>query len=122
MNLWTVWNGMRYIRAMTAMHAEMTPSRRIGAEVRAEMARRGLSARALALKIPGVSYMWVTRRVGTKADQDITFEELEMIAGALEVSVAKILADAQLPWYDSNVQPSGYSIVDDPLFDLRTAA
>ena len=73
------------------------------------MARRGISARALSLKIPGVSYMWVNRRIGTKADQDITFEELELIAGALEVPVAKLLADAHwLPRLDSNQQPSGY--------------
>ena len=82
------------------------------------MARRGLSARALALKIDGVSYMWINRRIGMHADQDLTFEDLERITDALGVSVGKILRHAELPWYDSNVQPSGYSTLDDPLFDL----
>lgn len=73
------------------------------------MARRGLSARALALKIEGVSYMWVNRRVGMRADQNITLEDLELIARALEVPVAKLIADSHwLPRLDSNQQPFGY--------------
>jgi transcriptional regulator with XRE-family HTH domain len=103
---------------MTAMTAE-SPSRLIAAEVRAEMARRGISARALSLKLGGVSYMWVTRRIGVNADQELTFEDLDRIAAALGVPASKLIQDSHwLPRLDSNQQPSGYAVADEPLFDL----
>ena len=70
---------------MTAMQHE-SPSRLVAAEVRAEMARRGISARALALKMGGVSYMWVSRRVGINADQELTLEDIARFAEALETT------------------------------------
>ena len=89
------------------MHAELTLSQRIAAEVRAEMARRGLSARRFALQL-GVSNMWVNRRVGMHADQDLTLEDLERISSALGITWQKLLRDADLlPRLDSNQQPSG---------------
>jgi len=98
----------RYSCGMTAMRAELTLSQRIAAEVRAEMARRGLSARKFALQL-GVSNMWVNRRVGMHADQELTLEDLERISASLGITWQKLLRDADLlPRLDSNQQPSGY--------------
>jgi transcriptional regulator with XRE-family HTH domain len=67
----------------------------VAAEVRAELARRGISARKLAAKI-GVSPMWVNRRVMMHADTDMTLEDLSRIADAMDVPVAKFLGDARI--------------------------
>jgi transcriptional regulator with XRE-family HTH domain len=83
------------------------PSRRIAAEIRAELARQGLSSRRLALAL-GVSYQWVNRRISPKADVDLTFEEVDLIAGAIGVPATKLVVPAQwLPRLDSNQQPFG---------------
>lgn len=70
-----------------------SPSRRIAAEVRAEAARQGISLREVARRLD-VSQMWLSRRVKVTADVDLTFEELDRIAGALGVSVDQLIANS----------------------------
>ena len=77
------------------------------AEIRAEIARQGLSRRAFAMKL-GVSYPWVARRIGTTADVDMTLEDIVKMTQALGISAQGLLS-VLLPRLDSNQQPSGYS-------------
>lgn len=99
---------------MTTQEMDVAPSRRIAAEIRAELARRGITHRAFALML-GKNHMWVTRRIGMTAEQDLTLEELDLIARTLEVPTAKLIADAKwLPRLDSNQQPFGYRAPDAP--------
>jgi transcriptional regulator with XRE-family HTH domain len=84
-----------------------SPSRSIAAEVRAEVARQGLSLRKLALQL-GVSHAWVTRRVSFGADVDLTLEDVDRLAAALGVPTTRlIVASHWLPRLDSNQEPSG---------------
>lgn len=83
------------------------PSQRIAAEIRAELGRQQLSNRRLAMMIGGgVSYAWVNRRISS-CDVDLTFEDVEKIAKALDVPVQRLVS-AWLPPMDSNHQPAGY--------------
>jgi transcriptional regulator with XRE-family HTH domain len=84
-------------------------SRLIAAEIRAEMARQGLSQREVAKRL-NVSDIWISRRVSPKSTVQITVEEVEAMAEALGVSSQRLLA-AWLPRLDSNQQPSGYASV-----------
>lgn len=84
-------------------------SRKIAAEIRAELARQGASHRRLAGAL-GVSYQWVNRRISVGADQPLTFEEVDRIAEILGVPTGKIIAaSGWLPRLDSNQQPFGYA-------------
>lgn len=80
------------------------PSQLIAAEVRAELGRQQLSQRRFALML-GVSYPWVNRRIGA-TDVEITLEDLERMAKALNVPVQRLMS-SWLPPMDSNHQPAG---------------
>lgn len=64
-----------------------TPSDYLAAEVRVELARRGLSIAKFAttLDLPGVDHpaLWATRRLGPSRNVDVTLEEASQIAAAL---------------------------------------
>jgi len=65
----------------------------IAAEVRAELARQGLTQQQLADRL-GVRQWWVSRRVaedGSRRPVAITAAELVLIAGALRVPVGQFL-------------------------------
>ena len=62
------------------------------AQLRAEMARRELTPTDLGLKI-GVSETWVRRRM--RRQREISMEDLERIAGALELPAAYFIRDAK---------------------------
>lgn len=55
----------------------------------------------------GVSYAWVNRRISS-CDVDLTFEDVEKIAKALDVDVERLVR-VWLPPMDSNHQPAGYA-------------
>lgn len=82
-----------------------TPSKLVAAEIRAEIARQGLSQRIVTSRLH-VSGPWLSRRIGSTADVDLTFEDTVRIAEALNVSVQRLVA-TWLPRLDSNQQPSG---------------
>lgn len=92
---------------MTLTSVELTPSQFLAGEIRAEMARKGISHREVARRL-GVSQMWVGRRIGVNAVTDLTFEDLVKLAEALNVP-AQGLVNLLLPRLDSNQQPSGYT-------------
>lgn len=69
----------------------------IAAEIRAELARRNLSHRQLAIAL-GFTPMWIHRRIGGAAQTDLTFEDVEVIARFLDVPVAQLLT----PWLDGD--------------------
>ena len=83
-----------------------SPSRFLAGEIRAEMARQGLSQRDLAERL-GFTHPWVTRRIGRNAVTDFTLEDLVKVSEALGVK-AEDLVSLVLPRLDSNQQPSGY--------------
>lgn len=70
---------------------EAKPSEVIAAEVRAHLARRGMSLRAFEHML-GVPTLWAVRRVGPSRSVDITVEDLFLIATALDVSPSSLLA------------------------------
>jgi transcriptional regulator with XRE-family HTH domain len=90
---------------MTQTQVEVPPSRRLAAEIRAELARRGLSNRRFAMML-GVNYMWVNRRIGMSANQDLTLEDLDRIAAALGVPTGQLVAAAKWAPWGSNPQPA----------------
>lgn len=67
---------------------QITPSAVTGANVRAEMARRGLSQAALAKRL-GVSQTAISKRLRGETPLDIN--ELLQIAGALDVPLDVLL-------------------------------
>lgn len=73
-----------------------SPSRRVAAEIRAEAARRGISIREVARRMD-VQQMWLSRRVKVDAPVDLTLEELERIAAALETTAEELLHSAGWP-------------------------
>lgn len=78
------------------------PSQLIAAEIRAELGRRQLSNRQLALMIDGVSYAWVNRRISA-CDVEMTFEDVQRIADTLGIPVTRFLA----PWIGNAPSPTG---------------
>ncbi|WP_083933236.1 helix-turn-helix domain-containing protein [Kribbella catacumbae] len=80
------------------------PSRLIASEIRAELGRQQLSNRRLAMQL-GVSFMWVNRRINS-GETDLTFEDVQKIAEALNVPVQRLMS-SWLPRMDSNHQPAG---------------
>lgn len=85
-----------------------SPSRRAAAKIRAEAAYQGISLREVARRL-GVSQMWLSRRVKVGADVDLTLEEIDRIAGALDVTAEQLLTNTGwLPRLDSNQQPFDY--------------
>lgn len=74
-------------------------------EVRAEAARRGLTHRDLARRLH-VSHTWVARRIGMSADVNLTLEDVDKLAEALEIAPQRLYS-ILLPRLDSNQQPSG---------------
>lgn len=95
---------------MTTQTTKSAPSasRRIAAEIRAELGRQSMSGRRLAVSM-GVSYAWLNRRIGSDATVDLTFEDVDRIASVLKVPTGRIIAaSGWLPRLDSNQQPFGY--------------
>lgn len=82
------------------------PSRLVATEIRAELGRQQLSQRRLALML-GTNVAWINRRLSIAADVDLTFEDVQRIAKALDVPVQRLVS-AWLPRVDSNHQPAGY--------------
>lgn len=91
---------------VTTIRPTVSPSRRVAAEIRAELGRQGLNQTALARRMH-VGQPWLSRRIGAGADVDLTFEEVFAIAEALGVSAERFYR-ASLPYLDSNQEPSGY--------------
>lgn len=76
-----------------ATDATVTPSpssETIAAEVRAHLARRGMSLTAFE-QLLGVPKLWAIRRIGPSRSVDPTIEDLSLIASALEVPLAELL-------------------------------
>lgn len=69
-------------------------------EIRAELGRQQLSNRRLAERL-GVSYMWVSRRL-SMGDVDLTFEDTQAIATALNVPIRQLLT----PWLEHSASPN----------------
>lgn len=67
-----------------------TPAQRIGANVRAEMARRGVSQTALAERL-GMTQTAVSTRLRGKVAFNV--DELAAVAEALEIPVARLMAE-----------------------------
>jgi transcriptional regulator with XRE-family HTH domain len=84
-----------------------TPSRLVAAEIRAEMARQGMSQRRLATLI-GTNYTWCQRRISVGAELELTVDDVQDIAEALGVPVQRLMM-SWLPREGSNLQPAGYS-------------
>lgn len=82
-----------------------SPSELIAREIRAELGRQQLSNRRLAVML-SVSFMWVNRRIST-GETDLTANDVQRIADALRVPVARLLV-GWLPRLDSNQEPAGY--------------
>lgn len=78
----------------------------VAREIRAELGRQQISQRRLAL-MTGTNYNWVNRRVAIDAPVEMTFEDVQKIAQALNVPVQRLVS-AWLPPMDSNHQPAGY--------------
>ena len=94
---------------MTTQRVEQpaTPSQLVAQEIRAELARQGRNQAWLA-RVTFHNQTWVSVRLSTRADVDMTVDEISQIAEALNVPVQRLLA-AWLPRLDSNQQPSGYA-------------
>lgn len=71
--------------------ADLSPSEVVAGEVRAHLARRGMSLRAFEAEL-GVSALWAVRRVGPSRSIDLTLEDLSLIASALGLAPADLLA------------------------------
>lgn len=87
-------------------------------EIRAELGRQQLSNRRLAERL-GVSYMWVSRRL-SMGDVDLTFEDVQAIAGALNVPIHQLVA----PWLEHSASPNrapigASTVLSDTLCDAR---
>lgn len=67
-----------------------TPAQRIGANVRAEMARRGVSQTALAEQL-GITQTAVSTRLRGKVAFNV--DELAAVAAALDVPIGALLAE-----------------------------
>lgn len=92
----------------TAPETATSPSKLIAAEVRAEIARRGLTMRQFALA-NGLNEMWLNRRCGRNAKVDMTLEDVSLIAAAIGTTTERLLS-TWLPRLDSNQQPFGYPL------------
>ncbi len=68
-----------------AAETDHTLSDVVAGEVRAELARRGLSLRAFARQLD-VPEHWAVRRLAAGRSVPLTLEDLELIAGALGLS------------------------------------
>ena len=81
----------------------MTPA--LAAELRAEMGRRQISQRQVALRL-GRPPLWLSRRLGRTAAVDLTLDEVAEIADALGADVEGIVVAALRACRDSNPKPS----------------
>jgi transcriptional regulator with XRE-family HTH domain len=77
----------------------------LAAELRAEMGRKNMSQRQVALRL-GRPPLWLSRRVGGTATVDLTLEEVSEIADALGANVEGIVVAALRACRDSNPKPS----------------
>ena len=55
----------------------------------------------------GTNVAWINRRLSLAADVELTFEDAQNIAQALNVPVQRLVS-AWLPRLDSNQKPAGY--------------
>lgn len=69
---------------------ETSPSAAVAGEVRAHLARRGMSLTEFEQRL-GVPRMWAIRRVGPSRSIDLTLEDATRIADALDVPLLDLL-------------------------------
>lgn len=69
---------------------ESNPSATVAAEVRAHLARRGMSLTEFEQRL-GVPRMWAIRRVGPSRSIDLTLEDAQRIADTLDVPLLDLL-------------------------------
>lgn len=69
---------------------EAAPQHVLAANVRALLARRGTSSRSFADDL-GVSPVWLSRRIGLSPSVDVTLNDAQRIADALDVALADLL-------------------------------
>lgn len=82
-----------------------TTSRWIAAELRAEIARAGLSQATIAKRM-GVPGAWISRRLTPSAEVDLTFEETEKFCESIGTDADELIARALRARRDSNPKPS----------------
>lgn len=80
-------------------------SHAVAAELRATLGRKGMSASALADRI-GKNSRWMSARIGTTANVDMTIDEIAEMAEALGVDAERLVLDALRACRDSNPKPS----------------
>jgi DNA-binding Xre family transcriptional regulator len=68
----------------------------VAEEIRAILARRGTSQRALAAEI-GQPEHWLQRRIAHRRSVALTLEDVELIASGLGVEVGDLIRGAHLP-------------------------
>lgn len=85
----------------------MTTSRFIAAELRAEIARAGLSQSKVATRL-GVEQAWLSRRLspGASGQVNLTIEEIEAICDVVDGDPEAVLIRALRARRDSNPKPS----------------
>lgn len=107
----------------TVIAPQESASALVAREIRAELGRQQMSNRRLA-ELIGRSAMWIHRRLST-GDTELTFNDAQLIAGALGVPVRQLL----IPWLDYGVSsntaltgalPAGSNTLsDDNVIDLK---
>lgn len=78
----------------TVIAPQESASALVAREIRAELGRQQMSNRRLA-ELIGRSAMWIHRRLST-GDTELTFDDAQLIAGALGVPVRQLLN----PWLE----------------------
>lgn len=78
----------------TVIAPQESASALVAREIRAELGRQQMSNRKLA-ELIGRSAMWIHRRLST-GDTELTFDDAQLIAGALGVPVLQLLT----PWLE----------------------
>lgn len=79
----------------TAPVASVSPSDFAAGEVRAELARRGLSLTRFAEDL-GVPSMWTIRRLGPSRSVDLTLEDASRVAAALGWELVDLIDSARV--------------------------
>lgn len=77
----------------TPSETGQTLSWSVASEIRAEMARQGITQSILADRLT-VTQMWVSRRINTDRRTPITLDDLDRIAGALNLPAASLIERA----------------------------
>jgi len=73
-----------------AVESGQTLSELVAGNVRAELARRGMSLRAFTRQLD-VPEHWAVRRLSASRSVSLTLEDVDLIAGALDLPLSELL-------------------------------